>query len=199
MSNVRIRKFKTEHGTKKATRFQTARKQSGLSQDEVAEKLNTDRNTLSKWEHETAPIKSDRLKELSKLYGKSADYLLGLSDFSQIGNKEISEATGLSEKSIVTLRQWKEGSKIHETLGIPFDGLSASRLQMLNLILENERAIGLLDTLWYCIYYQFPTDQTNCITFKDKHGNEIGLKNSTLQNAFLTSVANCIDRLRNVR
>lgn len=53
------------------------RKQAGLTQLELAEKLEVSRQAISKWELGTAVPGTDNLKMLSKLYGVSIDALLG--------------------------------------------------------------------------------------------------------------------------
>lgn len=58
------------------------RKKSGLSQEEVAEKLGVSRQTISKWEtNQTAP-ELIKAKLLSQLYNVSYDYLISGSDIS---------------------------------------------------------------------------------------------------------------------
>ena len=54
-----------------------ARLKSGLSQREVAERLNVNINTVSRWENGTQKIQIDSLVTLADLYNSSADYLLG--------------------------------------------------------------------------------------------------------------------------
>lgn len=52
------------------------RKEHGLSQLEMAEKLNVSRQSISKWELGTAVPSVDNLKSLRALFGVSIDYLL---------------------------------------------------------------------------------------------------------------------------
>lgn len=52
------------------------RKQNGLTQLELAEKLNVSRQAISRWEVGTAVPSTDNLRVLSNLYGVSVDYLL---------------------------------------------------------------------------------------------------------------------------
>lgn len=58
------------------TKLTTLRKQSGLTQLDLAEKLNVSRQAISRWEVGTALPNTDNLKFLSELYGVSVDYLL---------------------------------------------------------------------------------------------------------------------------
>ncbi len=52
------------------------RKQSGLSQEELAEKLNVSRQAISKWETGTSIPESDKLISISNFFEVSLDYLL---------------------------------------------------------------------------------------------------------------------------
>ena len=54
----------------------TLRKQSGLSQEQLAEALNVSRQAISKWEGGSAMPESDKLLALSNYFGVSLDYLL---------------------------------------------------------------------------------------------------------------------------
>ncbi len=59
-----------------ANRLYNYRKQSGLSQEELADKLGLSRQAVSKWERAEACPDTDNLIRLSKLYGVSIDTLL---------------------------------------------------------------------------------------------------------------------------
>ena len=59
-----------------ATNLVTLRKQHGLTQMEVAEKLNVSRQAISRWEVGAAVPSTDNLKTLSDLYGVPVDYIL---------------------------------------------------------------------------------------------------------------------------
>lgn len=52
------------------------RKQSGLSQEELAERVGVSRQAVSKWELGTALPELDKLKLLAKTFGVSTDWLL---------------------------------------------------------------------------------------------------------------------------
>ncbi len=52
------------------------RKQRGMSQEELAEKLDVSRQAVSRWETGSAQPDASNLLQLSKLYGVTADYLL---------------------------------------------------------------------------------------------------------------------------
>lgn len=61
-----------------AQRLKTLRAEYDLTQAEVAKKLGISQQTYSKYENSSTLVDSDTLIALCKLYGVSADYLLGL-------------------------------------------------------------------------------------------------------------------------
>ena len=52
------------------------RKEKNLSQEEVAEKLNVTRQTVSKWETNQSTPDFDKILPLCELFGISSEYLL---------------------------------------------------------------------------------------------------------------------------
>ena len=85
-------------------RLKKLREQCGLTQEQVKNKIGCDLKTYRSWEKDGNYPSADYLIELSQLFGVSTDYLLGISDYTNIGNKEMSETTGLSEYAIDILR-----------------------------------------------------------------------------------------------
>ncbi len=59
-----------------ATKLVSLRKQKGLTQMELAEKLNVSRQAISRWEVGAAVPSMENLKTLGKLYAVSVNYLL---------------------------------------------------------------------------------------------------------------------------
>ena len=81
------------------------RKEKGLSQLELAEKLNVSRQAISRWELGTAVPSTDNLKSLCALFGVSLDYLLcdGTSEPSK--DVQIQEITEIKKSRSVS--SWK--------------------------------------------------------------------------------------------
>lgn len=52
------------------------RKKNGWSQEELAEKLNVSRQSVSKWESAASIPDINKILELSKIFGVTTDYLL---------------------------------------------------------------------------------------------------------------------------
>ena len=55
----------------------TLRKDSGMSQDALAEKLGVSRQAVSKWELGTAMPETKNIVQLAEIFGVTTDYLLG--------------------------------------------------------------------------------------------------------------------------
>lgn len=58
-------------------RIQKGRKESGLSQEELAELLGVSRQAVSKWENDSGYPEMEKMIRLSQLYHVSLDYLVG--------------------------------------------------------------------------------------------------------------------------
>lgn len=61
-------------------RLKESRLKSHLTQEELAQKLNTDKVQISRWERGEALPRAETLIDLSRILGVSSDYLLGISD-----------------------------------------------------------------------------------------------------------------------
>lgn len=58
-------------------RIYTLRKSAGLSQEELAERLDVSRQAISKWERGAGYPETEKLINMSRLFGVTVDYLLG--------------------------------------------------------------------------------------------------------------------------
>lgn len=58
-------------------KIHTLRKNAGLSQEELAEKLDVSRQAISKWERGAGYPETEKTIRMSRLFGVSLDYLLG--------------------------------------------------------------------------------------------------------------------------
>ena len=59
-----------------AKKLMTLRKQAGLSQEQLADRLGVTRQSVSKWESGTAFPELVKLVTLSEMFGVSVDYLV---------------------------------------------------------------------------------------------------------------------------
>lgn len=80
------------------------RKKSGLSQAEIAQKIGCDLKSYRNWETYGETIRTDYLSALADFFHVSTDFLLHRIDYISVGDKEISDITGLSRVSIQVLR-----------------------------------------------------------------------------------------------
>lgn len=86
-----------------AERLTRLRKEKGLTQLNLAEKLDVSRQAISRWEAGSAVPSTENLKFLSDLYGVSVDFLLNGNDEEVSSEKEKpSGNTGTAEK----VRKW---------------------------------------------------------------------------------------------
>lgn len=72
-----------------ANRLAELRKNKGLSQEELADKLGVSRQAVSKWERGEASPDTDNLIELARIYDISLDELVGLSNNDKKKNNRI--------------------------------------------------------------------------------------------------------------
>lgn len=61
---------------KLSDKITTLRKQNGMSQEDLAEKLDVSRQAISRWEMGSAMPDANNILQISKLFGVTADYLL---------------------------------------------------------------------------------------------------------------------------
>lgn len=63
--------------------LKAARKAAHLTQAEVAARVGITQNAYSYWENDKVKIDHESIAKLSKLFGVSSDYLMGISDYSE--------------------------------------------------------------------------------------------------------------------
>ncbi len=59
-------------------RLKLLRKNSGMSQSVLAERLNVSQQTVAKWESGVVSPKPSAIVEIAEIFGVSSDYLLGI-------------------------------------------------------------------------------------------------------------------------
>lgn len=87
-----MRKFT---GQIRGDRVASRRKQAGLSQTELAEKLMVGQNTVSKYERDMTDPSAETLALMAGILDTTTDYLLGLTDYPE---REIRRIDDLSAK-----------------------------------------------------------------------------------------------------
>lgn len=86
-----------------ANRLVQLRKEKGLSQEELADKLGLSRQAVSKWERAEASPDTDNLICLAKIYGVSLDDLLNTDQSPETIAKEVKEAQESKRTSSVNI------------------------------------------------------------------------------------------------
>lgn len=76
------------------------RKQKGLTQMDLAEKLNVSRQAVSRWEVGAAVPSTDNLKILGELYGVQIDYLLNGEAGDDIGSLQKPEEYPMGQAAV---------------------------------------------------------------------------------------------------
>ncbi|MDE6727812.1 MAG: helix-turn-helix domain-containing protein, partial [Oscillospiraceae bacterium] len=87
------------------------RKRSGMSQEELAEKMNVSRQAVSKWEGAQSIPDLDKILQLSELYGVTTDYLLKDS----VENEEFIGKDAAENVRKVTLEEANEYLALRKT------------------------------------------------------------------------------------
>ena len=82
------------------------RRKEGLSQEELGEKLNVTRQTVSKWELGQTTPEMDKLMELSKIFNVSIDELINSSE------PQINETTQIEDEPIINSENNKREKNI---------------------------------------------------------------------------------------
>lgn len=83
-------------------RLREARKRKNYSQEYVAEKVHTSRQTVMRWENGTSEPSIEIIKKLAELYDVSINYLLEISETSKEGIQESSNHSDLPLKETQT-------------------------------------------------------------------------------------------------
>lgn len=81
-------------------RVKELRKEAGLTQIELGEKLGVDRNTIRRWENNENPPSEENLLLLSRCFDVSMYYLLGITD-----EKKMEMLTDEDEEKIIAKRK----------------------------------------------------------------------------------------------
>ena len=99
-----------------AKRLIALREQNNITQQQLVEKLNISRQSLSLYEKAERTINIELLAQIADIFSVSTDYLLGRSDTASM-NEDLQTAcnvTGLSENSIKMLSKFKNAEQ-HKT------------------------------------------------------------------------------------
>lgn len=129
--------------------LRSRRKEKGYTQRELAEKVFIDYKTYNRYENGVWLIPADTLILLSKELKVSCDYILGLTDSLNIGNKEIEDMTGLNEQAIENLRTFNDHIMGQVALAVVASEYGITHtpynpIDTLNMIINSPTCEGLL-------------------------------------------------------
>ena len=88
-------------------RIAEKRKESGLTQAQLAEKINVKREIINYWENGSRDIKAGSIVLLAKVLGVSTDFLLGIEDGTTHQATADLDALGLDEECLNIILQAK--------------------------------------------------------------------------------------------
>lgn len=91
-------------------RIATERKKLGISQEQLGEKTGVSRQAISKWEADAAIPEIDKLIAMSRLFGVSVGWLLGVEEISAAQPDELSETQLKTVEEIVKRYQQKSAN-----------------------------------------------------------------------------------------
>lgn len=183
-----------------------------LSQKEFGEKLGISRSLVNNWESGANNLKADDIAKISKTFGVSADWLIGLTDIENTSNDEtlkmVSNYTGLSSKAVeclhrsykkydLLLQDCKNRGKNPSSDDLP-KMVNYSVYRGVNALLENALyGHSVLSSIYYyvmgkldCISVPFQKD-----TPKEEN-NELDMYDENVENDFENCVTNSVAYLR---
>ena len=99
-------------------RLYQLRKQKGLSQEELASRLNVSRQTVSKWEVGDSTPDMEKLIAMSDLFGVSLDKLVMGKEEAQTPAAGKSEFTAVISEKVLTDTNKKKAISVLKILGI---------------------------------------------------------------------------------
>ena len=122
-----------------AEKIITLRKQAGLSQEELADKVFVSRQAVSKWESEQAVPDIDKIVILSEIFGVSTDYLLKDDEVCATSQKELIKT--VTEAETNGFMKDKKKTALLSALGVALCILSPIAL----IILAGASSVALVD------------------------------------------------------
>lgn len=152
-------------------RIKTARKQAGMTQSELANKLNIPYQSISQWERDVRNPKRETLQRIADALGVSVDYLLGT--YHLKGILEYKTAAVRDRLFVAMEQKGLSGEEFCLKLGLPIDewfkwkeGSSTSYLEYLP---QAKQLLGLSDdVLMVNKAVTIPSDRIRLLSAFDK-------------------------------
>jgi transcriptional regulator with XRE-family HTH domain len=125
-------------------RIKNLREGKDMTPSQLASVFGKSEGAVRAWETGRTKPDADTLIEISKYFGVTTDYLLGLSDGKSVESDIIHKETGLSEKAIELLKHYVEADEQN------------SRTLTVNTLLENK---AVLSKIAEYLYYELEKDE----------------------------------------
>lgn len=140
-----------------SNRIQEQRKLNGLTQEQLAEKLNVSRQSISKWESNQAFPEIDRIILMSEIFNVSTDYLLKekTNDYSKNSTSKDYNLIGIiliSIGLILSLLWYEYLSLLPIVLGLIIQIIGLSLMLSNNISLSKNYKIKCLISFWLLIF-----------------------------------------------
>ncbi|TCZ75685.1 XRE family transcriptional regulator [Paenibacillus albiflavus] len=163
------------------------RKEKGLSQEALAEKLHTSRQAISKWENGQGYPETEKLIMLGNIFGVSMDYLL----------KDTVEPSNDKEAGYYVNKEMAEGylmsaHKISKYMALGFFLIALSTIPyfifkqdpamyMIPTIIFATIGIGMFVTVSFLEEDQYKVLKTESLLFDEKYLNELTIRYENLE------------------
>lgn len=155
------------------------REKAGLKQRELAEMLNTSRETINMWESGARMIKGDDIVRLAEALNTTCDYLLRGVESENLGTNQ---ATGLSDKAIKWLRSAKESKQAY--------------IEVLNTLLEDSvLADALFSAMWVYANSKYTKITTDNVVIESKQEYDLEDSRAMLKYSAQESMSLVLDVL----
>lgn len=140
-----------------SNRIQEQRKLNGLTQEQLAEKLNVSRQSISKWESNQSFPEIDRIILMSEIFNVSTDYLLKekTNDYSKNSTSKDYNLIGIiliSIGLILSLLWYEYLSLLPIVLGLIIQIIGLSLMLSNNISLSKNYKIKCLISFWLLIF-----------------------------------------------
>lgn len=167
-------------------RMKDLKDETGYTHKKISELSGIPFDTVKKWfaDSSQAIPEVENLPKIAKAFGVSVDYLICNTEYRNIGNKEISEQTGLSERSIDTLRQINKDSADKDKNLLPLMDFIMSDPELFIAFLSNIK-------LYVCgVPFTVPVDcypDFDGVHFIENQSGIFGFKSPDSNNALIVS------------
>jgi len=111
------------------------RKLNGLSQEDLAEKLQVSRQAISRWEMGTAKPDANNILQISKLFGVTTDYLLNVEYESDDDLPKIKESNHILHMNLTLLAIISQVAFLNAAMK-PFHEMREQGMDMVELVIK---------------------------------------------------------------